>query len=116
MLPKEFILKDSGRKCELDMKYPKFNLWIDGMIDGTLATDLPPAPPIAKEDIPVVCQSDNYEYKGEVTTRITYNVFVEGTLSQIVAEHNRRSLSTSVEVDSKIEKHWDGMTLDQFSE
>ena len=50
------------------------------MIDDTLVTDLPPAPPIAKDDIPVVCQSDNFEMKGEVITRMTFNIFVEGIL------------------------------------
>ena len=74
------------------------------MIDGTLVTDLPPAPPIAKDDSPVVCQSDNFEMKGEVITRTTFNIFVEGILSSIVAEHNRRSLCTLIEVDGKIEK------------
>ena len=73
-------------------------------VDDILVTDLPPAPPIAKEDIPVVCQSEKFEYKSEVITRTTFNVFVEGILSQIVADHNRRSLCTIVEVDGKLEK------------
>ena len=74
-------------------------------------TELPSAPLVAKENIPIVCQSENFVYNGEVTTRTTYNVFVKGILSQIVAEHNRRSLCTSVEADGKIIKQWDNMTL-----
>ena len=80
-------------------------------MDETLVTDLPPAPLVAKENIPIVCQSENFVYNGEVTTRITYNVFVKGILSQIVAEYNRRSLCTSVEADGKIVKQWDNKTL-----
>ena len=53
---------------------------------------------------------------GEVTTRITYNVFVRGVLAQIVADHNRRSLCTLIELDGKIIKQWDGMTLEKFAE
>ena len=81
-------------------------------MDSTNVLNLPPAPPIAKEDIPEVCQSENYEFEGEVTTRITYNVFIKGELSHIVADHNRRSLCTFIEVDGKIEKQWDGLTLE----
>ena len=51
-----------------------------------------------------------------MTTRITYNVFIKGILSQIVADHNRRGLSTIIEVDGKIEKQWDGLTLEQLAE
>ena len=80
-------------------------------INEKLVTDLPPAPPISKSDIPPVCQSENYIYNGEVTTRVTYNVFVKGILHQIVAEHNRRSLTTLIEVDGKIIKSFDGLTL-----
>ena len=53
---------------------------------------------------------------GEVTTRITFNVFIKGELSQFVAEHNRRSLCTFLEVDGKIEKSWEGLTIDKFAE
>ena len=63
----------------------------------------------------MVCQSENFEYKGEVTTRTTFNVFVKGILSQIVADHNRRSLCTFIEVDGKIDKQWDGLTLEQLA-
>ena len=55
-----------------------------------------------KENIPIVCQSENFVHRGEVTIRVTFNVFIEGLLSQIVADHNRRSLCTLLEVDGKI--------------
>ena len=91
---------------------PNYELWIEDVS----AYDLPEAPPIAKENIPIVCQSENLVFKGEVTTRITYNVFIKGVLSHIVAEHNRRSLCTIVEVNGKIMKQWDGLTLEKLAE
>ena len=54
--------------------------------------------------------------QGEVIVRTTYNVFVKGVLSQIVAEHNRRSVCTLIEVDGKVIKQWDGLTLAKFAE
>ena len=48
--------------------------------------------------------------------RTTFNVFVKGELSQIVADHNRRSLCTTLEVDGKLAKQWHGVTLDKLSE
>lgn len=89
-----------------------YRLWIDDIFPE----DLPDAPPVKKEDIPTVCQSENFEYFGEVTTRITFNVFLEGILCPIVAEHNRRSLYTFLEVDGKVEKYWEGITLDKLAE
>ena len=32
-----------------------------------------------------------------------------------MVDHNRRSVCTIVEVDGKIERQWDGMTLEEFS-
>ena len=81
-----------------------------------MATELPKAPLIEKENIPILCQSENFVFNSEVTSRITYNVFIKGLLSQILAEHNRRSLCTKIEVDGKIVKQWDGMTLEQFAD
>lgn len=43
-------------------------------------------------------------------------MFFKGILSQIVVDHNRRSLCTIIEVDGKVEKQWDGLTLEQFAE
>ena len=77
---------------------------------------MPPAPPIEKDNIPIVCQSENFIINSEVLIRITYNVFVKGILSQIVAEHNRRSVCTLIEVDGKVIKQWDDLTLTQFAE
>ena len=88
-----------------------YKLWIDGV----LTSELPAAPPITKENIPVVCQSDTLVYRGEVTIRYTFQVFIEGIMSQIVADHNKMSLCTYVEVDGKVIKQWDGMTLEEFA-
>ena len=75
-------------------------LWVE----DTLTTDLPIAPPVKREDVPVLCQSDVMTYNGEVIKRSTIHLFIHGLLHQFVAEHNARSLSTSLEVDGKIEK------------
>ena len=57
--PLEFCVKQYDWKCKLsyqgESKDGKYLLWINGV----LVTDLPAAPPIKKEDIPPVCQSDN---------------------------------------------------------
>ena len=78
--------------------------------------DLPLAPPIAKEGIPDVCQSEILEVKSEAMMHITYNVFAKCEHSAIVVDHNRRSLTTILEVDGKIEKQWDGLTLEKATE
>ena len=116
--PQVFTLKDSGRKCKLEIEddsngqFKNYLLWID----QTLVTELTRAPAIEKEDIPDVCQSENFVFNGEVTVRTTFNVFVKGILSQIVADHNRRSLCTILEVDGKLVEQWNGVTLDKLSE
>ena len=46
---------------------------------------------------------------------ITFNVFVKSILSQIVVEHNSNSVCTILEVDGKVEKQWDGLSLEEFS-
>ena len=48
--------------------------------------------------------------------RVTFQLFIEGLLHQFVADHNARSLCTYLEVDGKISKQWDGVTLEQLSE
>ena len=85
-------------------------------INDKPVNELPIAPLVKKDNIPAVCQTDNFFFKGEVITRATFQVFVEGILHQFIAEHNARSLSTSLEIDEKIEKQWDGLKLDQIAE
>ena len=85
-------------------------------VNDTLASDLQKAPPINKENIPVVCQSENLVLLGDVVKRVTFQLFIEGLLHQFVAEHNARSLCTSLEVDGKIDKQWDGLTLEKLAE
>ena len=109
--PEEFYIEQYGWQCKLgfrgNIEYGDYELWIN----GTTVQDLPKAPAIPKDKISAVCQSDTLIYRGEVTTRFTFQVFVEGVMSQIVAEHNARSLCTSVEVDGKLNKQWEGLTL-----
>ena len=76
-------------------------------------TDLPPAPPIAKDGFPDVCQSEILEVKSDAMMHVTYNVFVKCLHSAIVMDHNRKSKITILEVDGKIEKQWDGLTLEK---
>ena len=71
---------------------------------------------MAKENIPAVCQSENLIFLGDVTKRVTFQLFIHGLFHQFVAEHNARSLCTFLEVDGKISKQWDGLTLEQIAE
>ena len=80
--PQEVILKDSGRECMLGIDKDEsgqenYMLYVDDI----KVTELPQAPPILKENIPVVCQSENYIFSGEVTVRKTFNVWIESSLS-----------------------------------
>ena len=111
--PQEFTV--NGHKCKLTAEFdgwagPKsYSFWID----DTLVTDLPPAPPIAKDGFPDVCQSEILEVKSDAMMHVTYNVFVKCLHSAIVLDHNRKSKITTLEVDGKIEKQWDGFTLEK---
>ena len=73
-------------------------------VNDTLATDLQKAPPLKKDNIPVVCSSDNLVLLGDVIKRVTFQLFIEGLLHQFSAEHNARSLCTLLEVDGKVIK------------
>ena len=110
--PQEFSYELFEWKCKLgfegDSKSGKYKLWINDM----LVTDLPKAPLIEKDNIPVVCQSDNLVFLGEVTKRVTFQLFVKGLLHQFVADHNARSLCTVLEVDGKLNKQWQGLKLE----
>ena len=70
--PLEFKIEQFAWQCKLgyegEWEKGKYLFWVD----GTLATDLPEAPPIQKENIPTVCQSDNLVINGEVTKRTTF--------------------------------------------
>ena len=113
--PLQFSVDQFDWNCKLsyegDFKQGKYLLWINEV----LVTDLPAAPPIKKENIPVVCQSDNFVFLGDVTKRVTFQLFIEGLLHQFIAEHNCRSLTTFLEVDDKIMKQWNGVTLEQLA-
>ena len=113
--PKEFVLEEFNVNCKLSYEGKdeggKYLLWID----GKLVNDLPIAPPIPKDSIPVVCQSDILLVKNNVTTRVTYQVFIEGIMSTIIADHNARGLTSTLEVDGKIYKQWDGIKIEEFA-
>ena len=112
----QFSVEQFDWDCKLsyegDAYKGKYLIWINEV----LVTDLPAAPPIKKDNIPMVCQSDNLVFLGDVTKRVTFQLFIEGLLHQFIAEHNCRSLTTFLEVDNKISKQWDGVTLDKLSE
>ena len=55
-------------------------------------------------------------FLGDVIKRVTFQLFIEGLLHQFIADHNARSLCTFLEVDGKIEKQWDGVTLEKLAE
>ena len=92
--PLEFNVEEFDWQCKLGYqgKYDdgKYLLWVNDI----LATALLKAPLIKKENIPPVCQSDNLVFNGEVTKRTTFQIFIDGLLEQIVANHNARSLCT----------------------
>ena len=79
--PLQFRVEQFDWDCKLTFEGPyydegKYLLWINEV----LVTDLPAAPPIKKENIPVVCQSDNLVFLGDVTKRVTFQLFIEGLL------------------------------------
>ena len=108
--PLEFRIEEKDWFCKLayEREKDKYLLWIN----DTIVSQLPIAPLIEKENIPVVCQSDNLVFLGEVTKRVTFQLFINGLIHQFVADHNARSLCTFLEVDGKIEKQWDGLSLE----
>ena len=113
--PLEFSVEQLDWEFKLGYLGPehggRYMLWIN----DTLSTRLPDAPLIEKENIPDVCQSDNLVFLGEVTKRVTFQLFINGLLHQFVADHNCRSQCTYLEVDGKINKQWDGVSLEQLA-
>ena len=112
--PLEFSIKEFDWQCKLAYEgnaIGKYLLWINDV----LASELPKAPPIEKDHIPTVCQSENLVLMGDTIKRVTFQIFVHGLMHQIVADHNCRSLCTSLEVDDKIIKQWDGLRLDEIA-
>ena len=114
--PLQFRVEQYDWDCKLsfegDFMQGKYLMWINDV----LVSDLPSAPPIKKDNIPIVCQSDNLVFLGDVTKRVTFQLFIEGLLHQFIAEHNCRSLTTFLEVDDKISKQWHGVTLEKLAE
>ena len=92
--PQEFSIDQYGWQCKLafegDENAGKYSFYVN----DTLASDLPKAPLTNKADIPLICQSDNLVFLGDVVKRVTFQVFIEGLLHQFIADHNARSLCT----------------------
>ena len=112
--PLEFRVDLYGWDCKLafkgDREEGKYLFWINEV----LAKALPKAPPISKDNIAPVCQSDNLVILNYNLKRVTFQLFIFGLLHQIIAEHNCRSKCTFLEVDGKIIKQWDGVSLEQI--
>ena len=75
-------------------------------LDDVLATELPPAPPITKENLPPVCRSDVHEFCGETVTRLTWILFLFGVCTPFTAEFNKRMQTGTYSVDGKIVFQW----------
>ena len=78
--PIEFSIDQFDWQCKLAFEEDK-NKEGDGKylfwINDSLVTSLPnEAPPIQKDNIPTVCQSDNLVIDGEVTKRTTFQIFI----------------------------------------
>ena len=71
-------------------------------IEDVLATDLPQAPPIKKENLDPVCRSEVLEYIGETITRVDWLLFLRGLRITFTAEHNRRTQTCTIYVAGKI--------------
>ena len=69
-------LKFRVEQFDWDCKLSYEGSWTKGeyllWINEVLVSDLPAALPIKKENIPVVCQSDNLVFLGDVTKRVTF--------------------------------------------
>ena len=75
-------------------------------LDDELATELPEAPPITKDNLPPVCRSEVLEFIGETITRVTWTLFLSGVKVLFTAEHNRRMQTGSLLVSGKIVFQW----------
>ena len=75
-------------------------------IDDVLATELPPAWSIRKEDLNDVYRSDIHEFIGESLTRVTWLLFLFGKPVPFTAEYERRSQKGTLEIDGKPVHEW----------
>ena len=71
-------------------------------IKDVLATKLPLAPPIKKENLAPVCRSEVLEYIGEIITRVDWLLFVRGLRTTFSAEHNKRTQTCTISVAGKM--------------
>ena len=70
--PLQFSVEQFDWDCKLSYEGEwytgHYSLWINDV----LVSDLPAAPLIKKDNIPIVCQSDNLVFLGDVTKRVTF--------------------------------------------
>ena len=70
--PLQFRVEQFDWDCKLSYEGEwytgHYSLWINDV----LVSDLPAAPLIKKDNIPIVCQSDNLVFLGDVTKRVTF--------------------------------------------
>ena len=71
-------------------------------IEGELATELAPAPPIKRENLPPVCRSEVLEHIGETITRVDWLLFLKGLRTPFSAEFNRRMQTCTLSITGKI--------------
>ena len=76
-------------------------------INDVLATELPPAPAITKDNLPPVCRSEVYEFIGETVTRLTWTLFLFGVCAPFTAEFNKRMQTGTFQVAGKTVFQWD---------
>ena len=74
--------------------------------DDVLATELPLAPLIKKENLAPVCRSEILEHLGETITRITWLLFLFGVRVSFTAEYNRRMKTGLLQVAGKTVFQW----------
>ena len=71
-------------------------------MDDVLASELPLAPPIKKENLDPVCRSEVLEHIGETITRVDWLVFLRGVSTTFAAEHNKRTQTCTISVAGKM--------------
>ena len=103
--PFEFTSETKGWQCKVGYQRITYDEGLYTLqVNDTIAKDLPNAPPIKKENIATVCQSDNLVLDSEVIKRTTFTMFIDGLMDQFIADHNSRSMTTQYIVNDKIIK------------
>ena len=75
-------------------------------VDDVLATELPKATPIKKQNLPEVCRSEITEFLGESKTRKSWLLFLRGVANVFAIEHDKRTQMCSLWVAGKLVAQW----------